>query len=183
MNTVENENHRKVGAIFLPRPLVHLFTHNVHNRKRKHWYYVQRRRYVKARNQSASIVNVERNFLFSAVAVNDLFLPPKVSSEFFEKGVSKTGDFLYLLWGTHSAKMHSRFLQFRGLHFVHFKELALKGASFTPHFLHLLWRDIFQKFLSAYLKICLIFSIYYGSKIFLKNFLERGFICPLIFSL
>ena len=174
---------REVRATFLPWPPALLFTHNVHNWKRNCQHYVQRRRYVKAQKPSASIVNVERNFLFFVAAVNALSPPSKVSSEFLEKGVNKTGDFLYLLWGTHSAKMHSRFLQFQVLHFVHFKELALKGASFTPHFLHLLWRDIFQKFLSAYLKICLIFSIYYGSKIFLKNFLERGFICPLIFSL
>ena len=45
-----------------------LFTHNVLNRKRKSLNYVQRRRYVKARNKSASIANVERNFLFSAAA-------------------------------------------------------------------------------------------------------------------
>ena len=95
MNTVENENHRKVGAIFLPRPLVHLFMHNVHNRKRKHWYYVQRRRYVKARSQSASAGNVERNFLFSAAATTPLLHRRKAFPNFFIKEVNKTVVFLY----------------------------------------------------------------------------------------
>jgi hypothetical protein len=53
-----------------------------------------------------------------------------------------------------------------------------KGVNKTVIFLYLLRRDIFQKFLSAYLKICLIFSIYYGSKIFFKNFLEVGHLPP-----
>ena len=126
-----HDNQREVGARILPQPPVHLFTHNVHNRKRKHWYYVQRRRYVKARNQSASIGDVERNFSFYAAATTPRLHRRKAFLKFFQKGVNKTVIFLYLLR-----------------------------------------RDIFQKFLSAYLKICLIFSIYYGSEIFLKIFLE-----------
>ena len=90
MNTVENENHRKVGAIFLSRPPVHLFTHNVHNRKRKHWYYVQRRRYVKARSQSASAGDVGRNFLFSAAATTPLLHRRKAFPNLFIKEVNKT---------------------------------------------------------------------------------------------
>ena len=93
----------------MPQPPVHLFTHNVLNRKRKHWYYVQRRRYVKAQKPSASIVNVERNFLFSTAADNGLFPPSKVSSELFEKGVNKLAIFLYLLRESDFDKMLGHF--------------------------------------------------------------------------
>ena len=90
-----HDNQRKVGARILPQPPVHLFTHNVHNRKRKHWYYVQRRRYVKARNQSASAGDVERNFLFSAAATTPLLHRRKAFPNFFIKEVNKTVVFLY----------------------------------------------------------------------------------------
>ena len=125
-----------------------LFAHNVLNRKRKHWHYVQCRRYVKARNKSATIVNVERNFCFLRQQPLSHLRRRNVFFKTFRKEGSIKQRFFSIYYEEIFAETSSRFSQFGRFCFVTFEELTLSGA-----------------------KKQLFFSIYY-EEIFLKTFIR-----------